>query len=244
MLARARWGGVVSDGAGREVWYPCSGLELMLDEQPVETTLFSLDQSAPKKPVQRRKSDRHLSLLRVGSLVTGEHRELCLIKNVSAGGMLIRTYSHVEPGTHVSIEHKQGEPLSGSVLWNNNDCIGVAFDVPVDVLELISVSVDGPRQRLPRVSVQCTAWIREGATVHRTKTVNVSQGGLRIVSREELPLGTDVIVSLNGLSPIPGVLRWKNGDDYGISFNRSVALHVLVNWLREQQEQLRLRAAG
>ena len=214
-----------------------------MDEQPVETTLFSLDPAAPK-PVQRRKSDRHLSLLRVGSLVIGERRELCLIKNVSAGGMLIRTYSHIEPGTHVSIELKQGEPLSGSVLWNRNDCIGVAFDTPVDVLELISVSVDGPRQRLPRVAVDCTAWLRDGGTIHRTKTVNVSQGGLRITSREELPVGADVIITLNGLAPIPGVLRWKDCDDYGISFNRSVALPVIVNWLREQQEQLRLRAAG
>ena len=215
----------------------------MLDEQPVETTLFSLDRAAPK-PVQRRKSDRHLSLLRVGSLVIGEHRELCLIKNVSAGGMLIRTYSHVEPGTHVAIELKQGAPLSGCVLWTKNDCIGVAFDAPVDVLQLISVSVDGPRQRLPRVAVGCTAWIRDGAAVHRTRTVNVSQGGLRIVSRDELPIGADVVVSLNGLAPIAGVVRWKEGEDYGISFNRSVALPDLVNWLREQQEQLDLRAAG
>ena len=37
--------------------------EPMLDEQSVETALYSLDRSAPK-PVQRRKSERHLLVYR------------------------------------------------------------------------------------------------------------------------------------------------------------------------------------
>jgi hypothetical protein len=215
----------------------------MLNEQPVETTLYSLDTQAPRAG-QRRKSDRHLSLLRVGTLLIDRRRELCLVKNVSAGGMLIRTYSEVSEGTHLSVELKQGTPLGGIVRWAKDDCIGVTFDAPVDVLELISVSVDGPRQRLPRVSVDCTAWVREGATMHRTRTVNISQGGVRVATASDLPIGSEVVVTLVGLNPIAGVLRWKDGDQYGISFNRSLALPMLVGWLREQQEQLKLKAAG
>ena len=86
----------------------------MLNEQPVETTHYSLDAKAPQ-PGQRRKSDRHLSLLRVGTLIIGDRRELCLVKNVSAGGMLVRTYSDIGEGTNLSIELKQGAPLSGTV---------------------------------------------------------------------------------------------------------------------------------
>ena len=219
------------------------GPELMLNEHPVETTLYSLDAKAPQ-PRQRRKSERHLSLLRVGTLLIGDRRELCLIKNVSGGGMLIRTYSRVEEGTHLSIELKQGAPLNGTVRWTKDDCIGVTFDAPVDVIELISVSVDGPRQRLPRVAVDCTAWVRDGATMHRSRAVNISQGGLRITAASDLPIGAELVVTLVGLPPIPGLLRWRDGDQYGISFNRTLALPVLVSWLREQQEQMRLRPTG
>jgi hypothetical protein len=215
----------------------------MPNKPPVETTLYSLDQTAPK-PTQRRKSDRHLSLLRVGTLMIGDTRELCLIKNVSAGGMLIRTYSEVAEGTRVSIELKQEAPITGTVRWTREGCIGVTFDSPVDVLELISVSVDGPRQRLPRVAITSTAWVRDGATVHRTKTINISQGGLRVSSPNDLPVGAELVVSLNGLAPITGRLQWKDGDQYGIRFNRPVGLPVLVAWLRDQQTQLKLRAAG
>jgi hypothetical protein len=153
----------------------------MLNEQPVETTLYSLNQSAPE-PVQRRNSERHLSLLRVGSLLVGERRELCLIRNISAGGMMIRAYSRLRPGTRVAIELKQGDPVRGNVEWAKEDSVGVSFDAPIDVIGLISTPHSGPRPRMPRVEVNCTAWVREDATVHRTKALDISQGGVKVLS--------------------------------------------------------------
>jgi hypothetical protein len=79
----------------------------ILDEQPVETTTYSLDETAPRQ-VQRRESERHLTLLRVGALLIDGRRELCLIRNVSAGGMMIRAYSDIPVGTPLSIELKHG----------------------------------------------------------------------------------------------------------------------------------------
>lgn len=231
---------IAREGVDRRVF---SWTEQKLSEQPVETTQYSLDGKAPA-PLQRRQADRHLSLLRAGALVIDGQRELCLIKNVSAGGMLIRAYSTIDEGTYLSIELRQGEPLNGTVRWVKDDCIGVTFDAPVDVLELISVSVDGPRQRLPRVTVDCTAWVREGATMHRARTVNVSQGGLRVTARTNLPVGADLVITLVGMAPVAGVLRWQDEDQYGISFNRPLPLPVLVAWLRDQQDQIRMREAG
>ena len=213
----------------------------MSDEQPVETTLYSLDDRAPERP-QRRSSERYLSLFRVGSLLVRERRELCLIKNVSAGGMLIRAYSRIEPGDRVSIELKQGEQVIGTARWTEGDCVGVTFDQPVDVVELISTSSDGPRPRMPRIEVQCTASVREGAIVHRTTAEDISQGGMKIRCATGLTLGAEVIVSLPGLPPIAGRVRWSTGDSYGISFNRVLALGQLVEWVQERRG-LR-RAAG
>jgi hypothetical protein len=212
-----------------------------LDEQPVETTLYSLDDRTPE-PLQRRSSERYLSLLRVGALVIGERRELCLIKNVSEGGMLIRSYSRIAPGDRLSVELKQGDPVSGTVRWIDDDCVGVSFDEPIDVLELISTSQEGPRPRMPRIEVHCTAWVREGAIVRRTNAENISQGGIKIRCSEELTPGAEVIVTLPGLAPMPGVVRWSDGEAYGITFNRVIALPQLVEWLQEQRGER--RAAG
>ena len=62
---------------------------IKLDKQRVETTLYSLDGKTPE-PSGRRTGERHVSLLRVGSLMIADRRELCLIRNISAGGMMIR----------------------------------------------------------------------------------------------------------------------------------------------------------
>lgn len=213
-----------------------------MDEQPVETTIYSLGGGAPEPDA--RKGERHLSLLRVGSLMIGDRRELCLIRNISAGGMMIRAYSKIKAGTRVTIELKQGDPVSATAKWAKGDNVGLEFDEPIDVISLISTSGVEPRPRMPRVEVNCTAWVREGATVHRTKAVDVSQGGVKIKSSKGLPIGAEVIVTLTGLAPAPATVRWKEDESYGITFNSPLGLPTLVGWLQEQQDRARTRAAG
>ena len=69
-----------------------------MQEQAVETTVYSIAATAPVQP-ERREDERYLSLLRVGAIVVDGRRELCLIRNISAGGMMIRAYSDLAPGT-------------------------------------------------------------------------------------------------------------------------------------------------
>jgi len=213
----------------------------MLDEQPVETTLYSLT-DLPPPPTERRDGERYMSLLRVGSLMIGDKRELCLIRNISAGGMMIRAYCPIPVGTRLSIELKQGEPVAGSALWCRDDCVGVEFDGPIDVIALLSASSDGPRPRMPRIEVRCLASVRQDATVHRTTAVNISQGGIRVETSAEIPVAAEVIVSLANLPPTAAVVRWKDDGAYGLTFNRVLPLPVLVSWLQQQREKM--RAAG
>lgn len=205
-----------------------------MNEQPVETTLYSLDETVPCLP-ERRHGERHLSLLRVGSLIVEGRRELCLIRNISAGGMLIRAYCDIAAGTPVEIELKQGEAVAGTARWTKDECVGVTFERPIDVLALLSSSEDGPRPRMPRVETDCAAAVRVDASVHRIRVVDISQGGLKFETPDELPLGAYVIVSLPGLASRPGMIRWCSEKTYGITFNRVIPLPLLVAWLHDQQ---------
>lgn len=211
------------------------------DEQPVETTLYSLAHSPPPIP-QRRHGERHITLLRVGSLTVGQRHELCLLRNISAGGMLIRVYSRISPGTRLSIELKQADPVWGTALWQQDDLVGVGFDSPIDIVSLITTPPDSPRPRMPRLEVQCIAWVRDGAVVHRSRVANISQGGVRIDAPKALRTGAQVTVTLPGLPAEQGVVRWNDGEACGITFNRLLALPQLVAWIGERQE--RKRAVG
>lgn len=212
--------------------------ETQIEEQPVETTLYSLSDQAPD-PVERRDTERYLTLFRVGSLIFGDRRELCLIKNISAGGMMIRPYCVIEPGTGVSIELKRGEQISGAVSWVRGESAGIAFDEPIDVVELLASSMEGPRPRMPRVEVRCIVSVRQGSNVYGMRAHDVSQGGLKVESTRDLDVGVDVLVTLPGLQSRQAVVRWREGNCYGISFQRLLALPELVDWLRQQRDLLR-----
>lgn len=176
-------------------------------------------------------------MFRVGALTVGERRELCLIKNISAGGMLIRAYSEIRVGAKVSIELKQGEPVMGTAQWADQDLVGIAFDEPIDVVPLIAQRLEGPRPRMPRIEVDCLATVRDGASVARTTAINISQGGLRVESVAELSVGAEVIVSLTGLAPLPALVKWRDGDCYGIAFHRLLSVTQIVAWLQARHDR-------
>ncbi len=213
-----------------------------MDEQPVDTTIYSLSDAPPAAPPDRREGERQLTLYRVGSVTIDKRRELCLIKNISAGGMLIRAYCTMHEGMALTVELKSGNPIMGKVSWVREFNVGVTFDQPIDVIEILSASMDGPRPRMPRIEVECFATVRDGTTTYRMHACDISQGGIKLETATILPRGTDVVVMLPNLGPISGVVRWVDETVCGITFNRLVALPQLVNWLQEQRG--RLQAVG
>lgn len=199
----------------------------------METTVYSISAEPPAER-NRRSDDRHLTLFRVGMLILGERRELCLVKNISAGGALIRAYSALEPEQRLEIELKEHQPVAGRVGWVRGSDAGIAFDEPVDVLELLKAAADGPRPRMPRVEVDCVCFVREGAILHRALVRNVSQGGLSIENANPLAVGGEVTVTLPGLPPQPATVRWADGPRFGITFNTVLPLAGLVEWLHSR----------
>ncbi len=213
-----------------------------MERQPLETTCYSLSNTPPRAPADRRDGDRLMTLYRVGSLSIDQRRELCLIKNISAGGMMVRAYCVIVEGTRLTVEFKSGQPIAGVVSWSRDVHVGISFDQPIDVLDLLTTSLDGPRPRMPRIEVEAFATLREGASTYRMRVCDVSQGGLKIRCETRLVPGSDVIVTLAGIDPQPGVVRWVDGDLMGLTFNRMIDLPTLVEWLRDQRKTV--QAAG
>src|SRR3954449_3537708 len=125
-----QWGHSANAGMG-DVFVNRS--PMTLSKQLVEATSYSLSAKPPGRP-DRRGNDRYVSLLRIGALLVEGRRELCLIRNISAGGMMIRPYSPIAPGMHLSIELKQGDSVEGIAQWADNGLVGITFDTPIDVV--------------------------------------------------------------------------------------------------------------
>jgi len=218
------------------------GARILATKKLVETTLYSLSAETPARP-DRRVGDRYVSLLRVGAMMIDGRRELCLIRNVSAGGMMIRPYSPVAAGTRLAVELKQGDCVSGVVQWSDKGLVGITFDEPIDVLALLNSPGGKPRPRMPRIELNCTATLRQDGTVFRARVVNISQGGICVNSPVDLELNGDVVVSLPDLHSVAGVVKWRDGDYYGIGFNRVYPVNELMGFLQGQQREQQQRHA-
>ncbi len=180
-----------------------------------------------------------MTLYRVGSLSIGERRELCLIKNISAGGMMVRAYCAIPEGTALAVELKCGQPITGVANWYRDPNVGISFDTPIDVIDILSTSMQGPRPRMPRIEIDRFVTVRDGASTYRTRACDISQGGVKLRCETQIAAGSEVVVSLPDLEPQLAVVRWNEGGQMGITFNRLLPLPLLVGWLQVQRDDMR-----
>ena len=206
----------------------------MFAEDRFVETGFSFSNDVPAPP-ERRQGERHLKILRVGTLVLNGRRELCLIRNISAGGLMAHVYSMVMPGQNVSVELKTNQQIAGRVIWTRGGNAGIQFDAPVDVAELLAnppLLDNGWRPRMPRVEIDRMATLRAGAQTQRVRARDISQSGVKVETEHPPAADTEVVLALDGLRPLQGIVRWSSDSSCGIGFNQLIPFGELIAWLK------------
>jgi len=182
---------------------------------------------------ERRIGERHMTILRIGKLVTGGRQELCLIRNISSGGLMAHVYAPHGLGDRVEIELKSDERLSGEVIWVREGHIGVRFDGAIEISDILThrPREDGRKSRPPRLDVSCRARLKVGADSHRVEIRDISQGGVKVEIEHLLEAGSDVLINVDGLDPMKGVVRWCRDGLAGLAFLRPIPFDALTGWL-------------
>ena len=208
----------------------------MLAEKRIVETSFSTSDQAPAPP-ERRRGERIVTILRVGTLIVDGQRELCLIRNISAGGMHAHVYSALEPGQRVTVELKSHQQIDGKIIWVRDENAGIEFDAPVDITAMLAnpaVLDNGWRPRMPRVEVDRLAALRVGAATHWVHIRDISQGGVKVECEKPIEVGSPVVLTPEYFGPVAGAVRWQKDGACGIAFNEPIPFDQLIRWLKRE----------
>lgn len=192
-----------------------------------------LPNTDPDASANRRTDQRHMSVFRVGKLITSRGQELCLIRNISSGGLMAHIYSAQAAQEHVEIELKAGKTVKGLVVWSRDRKIGVQFDEKIDVADVLAPQPGESDQvaRAPRLNIRRRGRIRLGAHYQLIEIQDISQGGAKFGPAGDAKVDDEIILLLEGLPPLTGIVRWCHDDMAGITFKTAIPFEQLAAWV-------------
>jgi len=187
--------------------------------------------------VERRQGVRYMTVMRVATLRTEHGEELCLVRNISEGGLKARIWSNLDVGAAVTAQFKSGYDLPGTVVWRRDDHVGVQFQAPAEVALILNgddAPAAGLRPRAPRIRLETPARVQVGARDHRVMLRDISQGGAKVrldVPDQWIEAEPPIILMITGLPATEGSMRWRDQDVVGLAFNTPISLDILASWL-------------
>jgi hypothetical protein len=195
----------------------------------------------PEVPVMDRRNDDRskISVYRSAMLRWPGFEALCLIRNISPGGLMGKLHTGLPPGEPVQVEIRSGNEISGRVAWSDDGMIGVQFDERIDVLEVLHAPIHGRpglAQRMPRLRIACPVCLHVDGVRQSLTLVDVSQGGAKIET-DLLREGDEVTVGIRGLDPHRGVVRWAHGGRAGVAFLAAIPFDTLAKWALDRQAE-------
>lgn len=199
-----------------------------------DLTSVSFNPVVPAPP-ERRTEERQTTLLRVGKLVTAEDERLCMIRNISSAGAMIKLYQPIAVGAAVAVEVTPDCPVAAKVIWVQDELAGIAFDTPIDVVAALRGDrPEGPYRRVartPRLQVRRPALMHTDDIEREVMLCDLSLNGAKIETDAALPGDTEIALFVDGLPPLSGRVRWCHDARAGVEFDIPVQMDVLAAWM-------------
>lgn len=198
-------------------------------------TIYSLSDEPPRASGLAERGDR--ARLQPGAVGRGSLREICFLRKITPLGAIFSVEYEAKPGERLELELLTGDRLNGIVEWVRGKDVGLRFDDEADMFALITrnlVHQPGDARKMPRIELNCPAWLEAGARREIVTVVNISDGGARIEAQTPLAAYEPVTLTLDGFRPAPGEVRWVRGRTAGIAFANELSWQELMPWLRRQ----------
>lgn len=188
---------------------------------------------------ERRSGQRHMTVFKVARISGSNTDDLCLIRNISAHGVMVETLLPLHEGDHVTIEIRSDKHLDGTVRWSREGAAGIQFDHPINVNQTLGKDAQGrslERARAPRFTRSAKANVRCERQLLSASISNISLSGAHVLAdyTDGLHPSDHVTITIDGLGAIGGAIRWLDADGIGIQFDRPLPFRQFEYWLQRR----------
>jgi len=181
---------------------------------------------SPSTP-ECRQSPRSMPIIRPAKLIVDKRETLCVVLNISEGGVRIRLFHPLPTHSCLAIEFDNGERHALEFIWQRGEQIGCSFAAPADLAGLLTPN-GGQRARLPRVLLELSGVLYSDGVKTQISLRDISQRGAAIDCPAWLMIDETVRIECPELPTIRAKVRWRRPPRYGLVLERIFSLADLA----------------
>lgn len=171
----------------------------------------------------QRSAPRYTSLIRSAKLVCGEGEFLCVIRDVSATGISLRTFHRLPHDRDIALELQNGETYRMTEVRRSGFEASYQFEQPVVVERLIHETWKFPKRQL-RLSIAIPLQLSSLTASGEAETINLSQQGARVKCDANFAIDQALRVSSTSFPETRAKVRWRRNGHYGLVFENTLSL--------------------
>lgn len=173
--------------------------------------------------VELRAAPRFASLIRAAKLVSRQGEFVCVIRDVSATGIGLRSFHALPAEGDCALELQNGESYEIERVRRAGLEASFRFAHPIDVEKLIHETWKYPKRQL-RLNIAMPIVVTTLAGRYRATTENISQQGARIECEALLAIDQTVRIEADHIPDIRAKVRWRQESCYGLVFDNTFSL--------------------
>lgn len=185
--------------------------------------------AVPDEPgAEQRREPRFALLLRTAKLVASQGEFLCIIRDVSAGGVRLRLFHGLPPGfAQCMLELGNGDQFAVDLVWENNGEAGFRFSRKVDLEAFVCEASPYPKRPI-RLRMDVPAVVSFGSRRIHVRLRNISRQGACIESDELIALHQILRIESANLPELEATVCWRKGSRYGLVLDRIMPMSDLA----------------
>lgn len=176
---------------------------------------------------EQRRAPRSSLVLRSAKIVcqTGEYASI--IRDVSTDGVGIKFFHAIPPEPRVLLALANGDTYPIERVWSGKRQAGYRFAKSIDLNEFLHEP--SPFESRPiRLRIDAAAEIEAGTEAFDAALLDLSCGGASVETTSRFPVGTRLRLTCEGLAARSGVIMWREKTQFGLRFDRALAVEDLA----------------